>query len=109
MPVKSQNDIGEIRDELKAYKEQLDLPKEDLKDSHPVCESISYRAGPTIHQRGSECRSCREGEICRVSSTVRFSSQVIQSHRDHVRSTEPGTAPRRSRSWLHAISQTGSG
>jgi hypothetical protein len=72
-PGMSEDEIGEIRAELKAYKEQLDALKEDLKIL--ILFSNRHLIGQ-VQQYLSGVPNAGEGEIREVSSTVRFSSQV---------------------------------
>ena len=49
----SEDELGEIRDELKAYKEQLDALREDLKIAIKHSEQLRHSILHTINQEGN--------------------------------------------------------
>ena len=49
----SENEIGEIRDELKAYKEQLDSLRDDLRIVFQYSEQLRNSILHTINQEGN--------------------------------------------------------
>jgi hypothetical protein len=66
MPVMSDEEIGEIKDELKAYKNQLDVLREDLKllirhspqAQNDILATANQQGNPGYDQ--AEVKKCRE-------------------------------------------------